>query len=489
MSATDAGYGATGGMRKSSAATTTPLFASGSLMTVSLSRSPRHHAPPCSSATSGNGPAPRGLKRRARSGRSPWRTYSTSSTSIAWVAVARVAMMASSTFRSPRPAGPGSQARLASRLRLAPRPRDGLRLALPPIAGSLEGRHHLVGQDTQGPPHLLHREEAARVQLGHDAAEPELFPHPFEAIDQARGRAERDASLEDVLVRQVGELLEPRPPPITGSGVAASDARSGQLGVAAEEIRDVLVGLVEGLLLRGRGVDGDAQADVAVAGVPGLPPGRAVRPEVAPELRDVHVAEPDEERQSGAADEGERLHRVGGHPHGRMGELIRPGPDRDVLEPVELPLIAERPALPRLPDDLEGLDEALLALGVGNAERVVRARGAAAADPEVEAPLAQLVHGRDVLGDPQRVAQRKNLDRRADADAPRAGGDEARQRDRRREHRARRVEVDLAETHAVEAPGLRRLHEVERLAEPLGLAAPPPRLLDEDPEVHGSRGP
>src|SRR5216683_38539 len=39
MSAIDPGYGATGGMRKSSDATTTPVFASASFMTLSFSRS------------------------------------------------------------------------------------------------------------------------------------------------------------------------------------------------------------------------------------------------------------------------------------------------------------------------------------------------------------------------------------------------------------------------------------------------------------------
>ena len=68
MSTIDAGYGATGGMRKSSDATTTPVFASASFMTVSFRRSPRHQAPPWSSTIMGKGPSPRGLKRRASSG-------------------------------------------------------------------------------------------------------------------------------------------------------------------------------------------------------------------------------------------------------------------------------------------------------------------------------------------------------------------------------------------------------------------------------------
>src|SRR5882672_2657494 len=69
-------------MRKSRAATTTPLFANASLMTTSLSRVLTHQAPPWRSTIRGKGPAPRGLKIRARRGLSPWRRYSTSSTSM-----------------------------------------------------------------------------------------------------------------------------------------------------------------------------------------------------------------------------------------------------------------------------------------------------------------------------------------------------------------------------------------------------------------------
>src|SRR2546425_12470041 len=68
MSWTDAGYGAAGGCRQSSAATITPLLASGSWITLSASRAERHHAPPCSSTMMGNGPAPCGRDRRARNG-------------------------------------------------------------------------------------------------------------------------------------------------------------------------------------------------------------------------------------------------------------------------------------------------------------------------------------------------------------------------------------------------------------------------------------
>src|SRR6266511_3764228 len=69
-------------MRKSRAATTTPLFAKASLMTTSLSRVLTHQAPPWRSTRRGKGPAPRGRKIRASRGLSPWRRYSTSSTSM-----------------------------------------------------------------------------------------------------------------------------------------------------------------------------------------------------------------------------------------------------------------------------------------------------------------------------------------------------------------------------------------------------------------------
>src|SRR3989475_4238531 len=119
---------------------------------------------------------------------------------------------------------------------------------------------------------------------------------------------------------------------------------------------------------------------------------------------------------------------------------------------------------------------------------VVGARGAAATNAEVEATLAEVIHRRDLFGDPQWIAQRKDLHGRPHSDAPRASGDEARQRERRRLHGASRIEVDLAEPHAVESPGLCRVRQLERLAERLSLARPTASLLEEDPEVHGSPG-
>jgi hypothetical protein len=67
--------------------------------------------------------------------------------------------------------------------------------------------------------------------------------------------------------------------------------------VALEEVGEVLEGLVPRRLLRGRRVDGDAQDDVALAGMAGVAPGLPVGGDVQPQLGDVVIAQPDEQRQ------------------------------------------------------------------------------------------------------------------------------------------------------------------------------------------------
>src|SRR6266851_8539858 len=80
-----------------------PLRASCSLIAVSCRRSPKHQAPPCSSTTAGKDPAPRGLNRRASKGVSPWRRYSTSSTSTSYSKVlSAVAAMSCPPFHQPK---------------------------------------------------------------------------------------------------------------------------------------------------------------------------------------------------------------------------------------------------------------------------------------------------------------------------------------------------------------------------------------------------
>ena len=213
--------------------------------------------------------------------------------------------------------------------------------------------------------------------------------------------------------------------------------------------------------LRRRCVHGQTKVDVPGPGVPGL---RARRPDTTrggAQLRDVQVAHPDEQRQSGPPDPGKGLRRVRRHPERRVRQLVRPRSHHGVRDPVEPALIGEGLALPRFAEDRQRLLEARLALPVRDAERVVGRRGAATADAEVEAALAEMVDGRDLLGDAQGMDQRQHRHGHADAHARRPGGQEARQRHRRRLHGPDGGEVDLAQPHAVEPPGLRRFRQLD----------------------------
>src|SRR5262245_50864134 len=355
------------------------------------------------------------------------------------------------------------------------------------ICRLLERGHDLAGQDRETLLHALGLDEAARVELGDDAVERELFLQAAQPVDEPGGAAERHALGQDLLVRKPRQALDARLQPLRGPGAGPAHGRLLQVGLSAEVERDAVERLLERGLLGGRGVDGNAQVDVAVAGVPGVAPGPAIREHVMTERRDVHAAQADEDRQSHLADLGKRLLRRGGHAKRRVGQLVRARRDGGVLEAPVLTLVAERLALPGLEDDVERLAEPRLAFRVGDAVEVVDARKPAAADPEVEASGADVIDRRGLFGDPQRIVERQHLHGHPDAQAPVPRRDRARHHDRRREHRPCGREVHLAEPHAVEPPGFGRVHEVESLAERRGLVAAAADLeLHEDPEVHGS---
>lgn len=177
----------------------------------------------------------------------------------------------------------------------------------PPAAWSAKGGHHLVGEDAERPQHQLHRQQAAGIQLGDHAAQPELLAQPAEAFHQLGRGAEGDAPLENLGVRQLGDLIEQRDVAIGRTGVGTPEPRARELRVAPEEVGDVLARLVDGGLVGRRGVDGDSQTHVAVAGMARIAPGGPIAAEVLPERGDVVVAKTDEERQAQAADEAERL--------------------------------------------------------------------------------------------------------------------------------------------------------------------------------------
>jgi hypothetical protein len=177
----------------------------------------------------------------------------------------------------------------------------------PPAAWSAKSGQHLVREDSERSQHQVHRQQPAGIQLGDHPAQPEFLAQPAQALHELRRGAEGDPALENLRVRDLGYLVVQGDVTIGRAGVGAAEPGARELGVAPEEVRDVLVRLVDGRLAGRRGVDGDAEAHVAVAGVSGLAPGGAISAEVLAERGDVVIAKPDEQRQAHATDEAERL--------------------------------------------------------------------------------------------------------------------------------------------------------------------------------------
>jgi hypothetical protein len=146
--------------------------------------------------------------------------------------------------------------------------------------------------------------------------------------------------------------------------------------------------------------------------------------------------------------------------------------------------VAEGLALPGLQDDLERLEEAVLALGIRHTERIVGAGGSAPADPEIEPSVAQVIERGDLTGDAQRMVERQELHRRAHAQAPGLGRDRAGHQERRREHGARRVDEHLGQPQHVEPPAFPLPRELLDLLKPALLAAALTQLLGKYPEIH-----
>src|SRR5216683_2241545 len=348
-----------------------------------------------------------------------------------------------------------------------------------------ERGHHLMRENLQGARLLPLRQESTGIQLRRDPVQAELFAKLRETVDQPRARAERDLGAQDLRVREARQGPGLSHSSLGRAGPGTTDRRSGQVGLAVEVVRDGLLRLFHGGLLRGRGVHRNPEAYVAITGVPRLSPRLAVTSHVSRQLGDVHAAQPDENGQTHPADARKGVRGRRGHPDRRMRLLIRARGDGGVGEAIELAFVAEGLALPRREDDLQRFEEASLTLFVGDAERVVGPRASAAANAEVEPSVAQMIERGDLAGDAERVVQRKKLNRRPHAQALGPRDDPARHQQGRRQYGTRGIDEHLRQPHDVEPPRLRRVDELEQLAERLTLTAPTSYLLREDSEVHG----
>ena len=256
----------------------------------------------------------------------------------------------------------------------------------------------------------------------------------------------------------------------TGSRAGAAHRGARQLRLAGEEGGHALARFLARARLGGRGVDGDAEIDAALAGMPRFTPSMTISRELALEISELGGAQAHEDGQAHAPGGGEGLVAGRGHADGRMRLLHRLRHHHRALHAVELALVAEGLAPPGEADDVQRLAEARLALHVGDAVEIVGAHHTAAPDAELEAPPADVIDGGHFLGDAERVIERQHLHRGAHAESLGARGDRARHLERGRDHRAGGREVNLPQPHAWHAPGLAAVGQLEDVAEGLGLA-------------------
>jgi hypothetical protein len=157
------------------------------------------------------------------------------------------------------------------------------------------------------------------------------------------------------------------------------------------------------------------------------------------------------------------------------------------VEAVVLAVVREGFVGPRLLQDFERLVKPLAAFRIGHAIGGVAARVAAAPGAEDEAPAADHIDRRGLLGQAQRMGQRQDVHRGADLDALGARGDLAGDIHRRAQHRAARLLVNLGEPEHVEAPFVGGFDLLEALREGIGVRLPrhlPVKLMI-PAELHG----
>ena len=165
----------------------------------------------------------------------------------------------------------------------------------------------------------------------------------------------------------------------------------------------------------------------------------------------------------------------------------RSRPDADGRQVVDGPLVGERLAGPRLREDAQDLVHRGAAAALVGAEAGELDPGPAEPEPEQQPAVAQQLHRRGILGQADRVVQRREDHARRDLDP---GG---RLRDRRADDEERGHvpvvdEVVLGGPHRGEPEPLRLDRERDRLvvrARPVGLARPELRAEESEAESHG----
>ena len=328
-------------------------------------------------------------------------------------------------------------------------------------------------------------DQAAGVELGHDAVQPQLGAQLGEAVNQARRRAECHLGRQNVIVGkggQTGGALVPQLGLLNAGGTGIGGVKAPH---PPEVVLNAFQRLGAGRLFRQPRIDRNPQRHIAGAGVSGILPGLPISLQVVPQFGYVHTPQANKDGEAGGAGAGEGFRSGGRHSERRMRLLVRQRRHGSVLHLIVLAGVGKGFAPPSLQDDVQRLPKAGAALGVGYAVDVIRTGKTAAPDAEVKPPLADLIHRGNLLGDAERVVQRQHINGHSDAKAARARGNAAGDGDGRGQHRAVGRKVHLGQPGAVQPAALGGIHQLEPLAEGIrGAAAGAGFKLHKHTEVH-----
>src|SRR6516162_6635522 len=324
------------------------------------------------------------------------------------------------------------------------------------------------------------RDQTAGVELSENAGEAELISEAREIVGDDLRRADDRAATPRLVP---GEALQPLGTLDPPCGVKDAGAVSRFLEARTQiaiEIHQAFLGVGERLFEGVSDVDRRAQVNLALARVPRTFPGLAVGLQIRKHLVEGATPRTHKDRITLLGGGNERILAIGCDADRRMRLAVRVWHDADVF--VIVVFAGERELFlgPGTLDDFEHFGKAFGALTIGNAIGLISAREAAAADPEDQPAMTDMIDGGAVFRQSQWLAQRQNLDTGTDLYVVGAGGDRARDRHRHRTDRPLGRHMDFRQPDSVETPALGRVDLIKggckRLG--LGLARAPLKLVE-----------
>src|SRR5712691_8809113 len=235
--------------------------------------------------------------------------------------------------------------------------------ALPHRIPLLEGRYHLLSQESQAPVHGFLGEEPAGIQFRRDPRDPQHFLELIQTVDNALRTAKDHSGLQEILISGVGQPLVACLPHLITFSPSAPQGILKELAHAAKEGLDALLGFFNRFLVTWGDVHREAHVDIAsITGVPGFHPLFFVVAQIGLQVVHIHNTQPQEDGIPKPPNAAKAVSATGGYAYGGIGFLIGQGGQCRVRNAVVFPLVGKRLPRPRLQDNIQGFLEALFAL-------------------------------------------------------------------------------------------------------------------------------